>query len=206
MKKKILISSIAVIALCLCLIAGSTFALFTTSTNVNIAVTAGELNVEANVVDDSMKTRSLGEQVFEDGNSFANGGSATFNDETSELIINGMTPGDAISFDIHVKNTGNVAVKYNVKCTPGDVPADKTNLKDALSITIFDEDGNEFVSTADYYSALGAPNAETTFTVVVEFVNNDDNNDFKGAVANLNFIVETVQENAVNSSGALITD
>ena len=49
MKKKALLSSVLVIALCLCLIAGSTFALFTSQSKVNIAVTSGKVDVVASV-------------------------------------------------------------------------------------------------------------------------------------------------------------
>ena len=47
MKKKALASSILVIAICLCLIAGSTFALFTDETKFNIAVTSGDVEIQA---------------------------------------------------------------------------------------------------------------------------------------------------------------
>ncbi len=48
-KKKVLLSSVLVIALCLSLIAGSTFALFTSESHVNIAVTSGKVNVDAEI-------------------------------------------------------------------------------------------------------------------------------------------------------------
>ena len=47
MKKKILLSSILTIALCLSIIAGSTYALFTSSADVNVAVTAGNVELTA---------------------------------------------------------------------------------------------------------------------------------------------------------------
>ena len=51
MKKKVLLSAVVTIALCLCLIAGSTFALFTSKSETNIAVTAGNVDVTASVKD-----------------------------------------------------------------------------------------------------------------------------------------------------------
>ena len=57
MKKKILLSSILTIALCLSLIAGSTFALFTSESKVNIAVTSGKVEMLANVT--NLETWSL---------------------------------------------------------------------------------------------------------------------------------------------------
>ena len=50
MKKKVLLSSIGTIALCLCLLVGSTFALFTSRSDVNIAVTTGKVDVSAVVI------------------------------------------------------------------------------------------------------------------------------------------------------------
>ena len=47
MKKKVLMSSIVTIVLCLTLIAGSTFALFTDKNEINIAVTSGEVDLTA---------------------------------------------------------------------------------------------------------------------------------------------------------------
>ena len=49
MKKKVLLSSIVTIALCLTLIAGTTFALFTDNIVMNIAVTSGKVDLTANL-------------------------------------------------------------------------------------------------------------------------------------------------------------
>ena len=51
MKKKVLLSSIATIALCFCLITGSTFALFTDTTEFNVAVTSGDVEIELPLAD-----------------------------------------------------------------------------------------------------------------------------------------------------------
>ena len=74
MKKKVLLSSIATIALCLCLIAGSTFALFTSKSNVNIAVTAGEVDMVAGIAItklESVKGDVNGTIVDENGNTYS---------------------------------------------------------------------------------------------------------------------------------------
>ena len=49
MKKKILITSVVTIILCLCLIAGSTFALFTSQTSASIVVQSATVNVSASI-------------------------------------------------------------------------------------------------------------------------------------------------------------
>ena len=58
MKKKVLVSSIMIIALCACIIAGSTFALFTSTTQLNVAVTAGNVSVIATIQENSLKAYS----------------------------------------------------------------------------------------------------------------------------------------------------
>ena len=208
MKKKILISSVCVIALCLCLIAGSTFALFTTNTSVNIAVTAGDLDVQATVDATDMKMRSLGDDDGEfNRNAFANGGTASFDDENSVLTISNMTPGDAVRFDIIVSNGDDMIAKYKFNWESNGVEEGETDMINALTVSVFDENGDP-VGVMDTYQTLGL-NDEVRFTVVVEFVNHsdtDDDNQYKGAKANINFTVEAVQPNAVDRSGNLITD
>lgn len=204
MKMKIIASSVAVIALCLCLVIGSTFALFTETTKVNIAVTAGDLGVTAEIVESSMMMRSLEDPAGAfTRDAFSNGGDASV--VNSVLEIEKMTPGDAIRFDVKVKNTGNIAARYNVKWASTGVAAGETDLYDALTITVVDANGNAFEGT-NAYSVLGAAGSETTFTVTVTFPNGtaDHDNPYQGALANIAFTVEAVQYNGVDQNGNLI--
>lgn len=215
MKKKILISSIAVIALCLCLIAGSTFALFTETANVNISVTAGDLDITATVHEDSIEMRSLGDAVGtfprnKDDNTaadmqvFENGGTVSFSN--SVLTISDMTPGDAVRFDISVEN-GEMAVKYKFGWATEGAASGQANLLDALTFTVYDANGNQIQNPDTNYQDLAA-NTTVEFTVVVEFADDNgadtnnngitDNNEFKGAEANINFMVEAIQPNGAN--------
>ena len=115
MKTKILLSSVLTIALCLCLIAGSTFALFTTSDSVDVSVTAGKVNLTAVYNTDSMLTWSLYQTEADarrDG-IFANSGTATFQGDS--VVIERMTPGDVAKFKIDVTNYSNVGIQYRVR-------------------------------------------------------------------------------------------
>ena len=112
MKKKALISSVLTIAICLSLIAGSTFALFTSESSVNIAVTSGKVDVTAVIDETTLATTSMG--LAQTNGAFANGGSATF-DENAKLHLTNMTPGDKATFTIKVTNNSNVDVQYRVK-------------------------------------------------------------------------------------------
>ncbi|MBQ5892709.1 MAG: hypothetical protein IIW78_00480, partial [Clostridia bacterium] len=100
MKKRILLSSFLVIALCSSLIAGSTFALFTDSTEANVAVTAGKVDVEATL--SGLRTYSMGEETAVAG-SFANGGTAEFTSEKA-LVLDKVTPGDKVTFNVMIEN------------------------------------------------------------------------------------------------------
>ena len=123
MKKKVLLSSIATIALCLCLIAGSTFALFTSTSENNIAVTAAKVEMTADITNLTLasvrpatvaEVRAAaeggditiiedefgGQYVYADraDGTFANGGTADFKDAV--LTLDRITPGDKVSFDV----------------------------------------------------------------------------------------------------------
>lgn len=222
MKKKIIISSIAMIALCLCLIAGSTFALFTAETTVDIAVTAGDLEVSAEIVKDSAMFTSLGDyddasavnpkEDFKRKDNFANGGSAALTD--GKLVISQMTPGDGVCFKVKVKNTGDVAVKYTLKASDLGPNKDQAEAKDkkeslwgVLEIKAYTLDGVVLEGANTYTAATVAPDQEIEFYVTVVFPNGTpaEQNKYQGGYANVQFTVEAVQANGVEN-GQLITN
>ena len=209
MKKKIILTSIAIIALCLCLIAGSTYALFTTKTEVNIAVTAANLDIEATIVENTKQLRSLTDptNVFT-RTVFANGGEATF--DNGVLKIERMTPGDGVYFEVKVRNIGNVAVKYNVKWdiaedTYTDTEGNQHPWADVLDIKVL-HDGKEFDGKYAY-DDLGAPDSTATFVVMVIFKNGtaEHDNHYQDRRTDIQFTVEAVQDNGVDANGNLIT-
>ena len=226
MKTKILLSSAMVIAVCICLIAGSTFALFTTTTTVNIAVTAGNLDVSANFVQGSIETKSMTDREYAPSTfdaetgfitvPFDNGGTAKFEeksvgqDKVMFLNIDNMTPGDAVKFKVEVKNEGDVAVQYTVKMAkPADFEKLSQNVKDFyehLEIIISDENGKVFGKDQDF-SDIGTAGETTTFTVEVKFPDGDQSgaqNKYQQVVTEINFVVEAVQQNAVNNGSIVV--
>ena len=150
MKKKVLLSSLATIALCLSLIAGATFALFTSKSTSSIEVTAGEVKIEA-AIDSTLKTWSLGETENDarTDKTFTNGGTVELVD--GKLIINSMTPGDTVQFKINVTNDSNVAIKYRVVATSTNGGTD-VDLSDAL-VTVAGIDGVDY-SDYDYHEEV----------------------------------------------------
>lgn len=219
MKKKIILSSVLVIVLCLCVIAGSTFALFTKETSVNIAVTAGKLDVTATIDEDNVQYRSLNETFKKESElgratHFANGGSAEFVD--GKLSLKNMTPGDAVSFNVTVTNLGEVAVKYTVKSDIKFVDADGNEvdvqdgegnpLPDMVTVKVTPSGSQNKFEGANTYVNLGGKNSTAAFTVVVEFPNGQPSNDnrYQGLSVSVDFTVEVVQDNGVNPDGSLI--
>ena len=200
MKTKILLASILTIALCIGVIVGSTYALFIDDTTVNIVVTAGNLDVVASIENGKLLTHSEGDdEEFSRTGSFANGGSAVLDSEDpTKVLISGMTPGDKLCFNVDVENNSNVAIQYRIVWKSNASETD-VDLADALNVTVIvnnEEELNIADKESDYYK-VDANSEITTFTVIVEFPDREDNNAFRGANGSLSFVVEAVQQNGV---------
>ncbi len=194
MKKKALLSSILTIVLCLSLITGSTFALFTSEDKVNIAVNAGTVEMTADLAD--IRTRSLDTpdgEWYTDGH-FTAGGSASFTD--GKLALDRIVPGDEISFRIVGTNKSNVNVKYRVKiaCTDG------TALMSGLVLTV---NGTEYRSISRYTSAwAGLETGENMPAVAVSVkLPKEAGNAYQGLSAAISITVEAVQGNSDVTGG-----
>jgi predicted ribosomally synthesized peptide with SipW-like signal peptide len=214
MKKKALLFSILTIAACLCIIAGSTFALFSSSTTVNVAVTAANVEVVASI-DSAMKTWSLNDTTYRTDKTFTNGGSVGIveNTNSQKLEIVRMTPGDNLEFVIKVENKSNVALQYRLHAVSELLANTPKDLTEALVITA-KVDGVDYpVTGTENISAWipaplnnGEAGAITDIVVTIEFPNGTEahDNEFKKAGAAITFTVEAVQGNGVDANGDLI--
>lgn len=110
-KAGVLVSAIATTAVCASMIAGSTFALFTSEDQVDITVSSGTVAVSASIEESSLVLSSMGEAL--QGSVWENGGTAGFNDK-AEFILNNITPGDSASFNIKAVNESNVNIRYRL--------------------------------------------------------------------------------------------
>ena len=190
MKKKILLSSILTIALCLSLIAGSTFALFTSESKVNIAVTSGKVEMLANVT--NLETWSLEDDKSLAGRTdgtFTQGGNVLFND--SVLSINKIIPGDKVSFLVTGTNNSNVTIMYRtvIKCLSGET------LMDGMKVTI---DGESYFGLNSYVTSWntlteGSDMKDLQVSVELPF---ESGNIYQDLNAELLVIVEAIQGNA----------
>ena len=181
MKKKTLLTSLLTIAMCLALIAGSTYALFTSEDEINIAVTSGKVEVIATINNNSIATTSLG--VAQTPGEFANGGSAELEGDT--LTLAKLTPGDSVSFTITVENKSTVAMKYRF------VWSVEGELAQYLTATV---DEVALVSNATPFTAWTGENTKT-LTVVVTLPSTVGN-EARDLDADISFKVEAIQGNA----------
>lgn len=158
MKKRVLLSAIVTIALCLSLIAGSTFALFTSDDDIDITLNSGHVEITAGLTDPvlySVQPDAAGEEFDENGkpysyvqqpgNEFANGGTAAIDPTTGYIVLERVTPGDKITFNLTGVNDSNVRVQYRYKfeCVEG---------YDLMSGFVTTVEGNKYASMAAYTS------------------------------------------------------
>ena len=186
MRKSGIIVSLTAIVLCVILITGSTFSLFTGGTNADISISAGQIKVEANIED--LKLSSLG--VEQTGDKFANGGTAKL--EGNQLDLSNVTPGDRAEFDITVKNTSSVSISYAITwAIAGD-------LAKYLTVTV-DDDPFENGTTDWNDWLLENKDSKVTHTVAIELPKNIDNKAMDLS-ATIDFDLAAVQYNAVDET------
>lgn len=215
MNKKALLSSALTIVLCLSLIAGSTFALFTSQTDVSIAVDAGRVNIQAGLTQptlysvDPIADGETATEYDENGKgyiyekqdvTFANGGTAVLGDRVNEdgtvtpngiITLTNITPGDKIEFNLTGSNTSDVAVQYRYKF---DV-IDGYDLMVGCNVIV---NGTKYASLATYTSEwnellVGADIPEVKLALELPV---SAGNEYQELDAQVKVSVEAVQRNA----------
>lgn len=168
MKNKIVISAILTIALCFSLIAGSTLAMFTSSSDVNVAISSSKVEVVAKVRDGSLKlysgawnattqaydsveqapitvTNSDGEEetVYVFANTVEGKSGVSLVD--NQVKINDMSPMDKVEFVIDVTNKSTIDIKYQTIISQ--TAAAGASLFDVLKVSIVDAETGENLGT-----------------------------------------------------------
>lgn len=183
-KNRVLLTSCAVILLCICIIAGMSFALFTDSVSVGNHLKAGNLkinlkrtNLKYSVLNDDGE---LAETTVTDVVDFTNRtGSNVFGIDSTEIRI---VPGSYFDATLQIENAGNTAFTYNVGIK---LLGDANAMAKQLQVTLTDADGNSqtqmlselTASGLTFYGGKMKVGAEPqTFTVKVEFINDVDYN------------------------------
>ncbi len=194
MRRHSLLASLLTIALCLSMIVGSTYALFTSEDSVIIEATGAKIKVSATVGDLSLT--SIDEAA--EGGVFSNGGTAAYDSETGVLTLSRLTPGDAVSFGITLTNESDVNILYRLTW------AIEGALADALSVTV---DGKALVAGSSEWTAWEAPaeESETAILPVSIALPIDADNSYMEAAATISFKIEAIQGNAPTWDGTADT-
>ena len=220
-KSKTFLGAVMSIALCCSLIAGATFAIFTSEAAVNIAVTTGKVNVTAQVTKFSLYSpASLNADgtVKDEANAateetFKNGGTASMHD--GKLVVAKMAPGDKVTAELTVKNNSNVSVLYRYGYTllSGDgtaYDADALILFEGLKFdfdgktakTVTDDEASVTVAYKTVYAEL--PESKK-ISVVVELPGTAGNK-YQNLSLTIGFAVEAVQANIDTTNVTEIND
>ena len=184
-KRSVIITAILAIIMCASLVAGATFALFTSSSSVNIAVTSGNVEVTASVVD-------IQKSYVDENNETVNGklfsGDATFDEGAHTVTLSNVLPKDTVEFKVRVVNGSNVAIKYRMVMSL----VEDNGLFSSLDITL---NGKKFYgyTSGTKYALLEAEQQIADIPVVISLP--------EGATCNntackLTYKVEAVQGNA----------
>ena len=196
LKSKTFLGAVLSIALCASLIAGATFAIFTSESKVNIAVTGGKVNVTATVnnlrlyslenIDLEKLTGTEKERTAE--GKFLNEGTATLSGNT--LSLDKLTPGDKVTFDIDIANNSDVTVKYRTLLSVRD-----SGLFEALEVSI----GGRTAGSASDWTVKNAGEGIASEQCSIELpVSATD--EYQGKSCQIDFIVEAVQGNVDEST------
>lgn len=203
MKKKALIASLLTLALCFGVLVGATLALLTSESKINIVNTAGDVDVFATV--DGFTTYSFG--IEQEAGKFANRGTAAFDEQTGELTLDNITPGDKAVVDIGFTNLSDIAIKYRIEMQMTSPEGeDELSLKDALRATATIGGVDYDMRSGKTVWLVAAPmEAIGNISVAVEFPGaaddvtygeNNTDNDFSGKGATIQLVIYAVQGNA----------
>ena len=184
-KRSVIITAILAIIMCASLVAGATFALFSSSSSVNIAVTSGNVEVTASVVDIK---KSYVDENGETVNGKLFSGDATFDEGAHTVTLSHVLPKDTVEFKVRVVNGSNVAIKYRMVMSL----VEDNGLFSSLDITL---NGKKFYgyTSGTKYALLEAGQQIADIPVVISLP--------EGATCNntackLTYKVEAVQGNA----------
>lgn len=182
-KKRVLLISCSVIMLCICIIAGMSYALFTDSVSVGNHLQAGNLNVtltrtnlEYSVLDDGGELDVT--KVEEDLDLTTSTANNVFGIDSTDIRI---VPGSYFDADLEIKNAGNTAFTYSISIK---LLGDSTNLAEQLKVIVTRPDGT---TTEKMLSELASGLSIDTgkmkvgedaqsFSVRVEFIDDVDYN------------------------------
>ena len=194
--KKLIMGSALAIGFCASLMAGTTYALFTSESGVNVAVMSANVSIDASINEKSVQTKQLYETEWTDGMGGTYAKGVSYDAKTATITLNNFLPGDAVKFDINVVNGSSVDVQYRASWkTQND-----DGLFDGLAITI---DGASYDGTTTYsaWKLVKTGDALDSVEVQIELPENSDKT-YNNKSCTLVFSVEAVQGNASVDNGS----
>ena len=179
--KKLLLSAIATASLFGIGAIGGTVAFFTSSSTHNIVAKTAKVDVQATIDKDSLKTYSL--DVEQEAGKFENIGSTAAFNEDDELVLNNVAPGDKATFDVVLKNSSTIEVRYTAK------------------LSVLDESGlpvasHPFVVVGGERGNLLPDVSEKTINVGIELPKTVTGDELEGVTYKIRLTVEAIQANA----------
>lgn len=201
-KKRVLLISCSVIMLCICIIAGMSYALFTDSVSVGNHLQAGNLNVtltrtnlEYSVLNDDGELAVT--TVEDDLDLTTSNANNVFGIDSTDIRI---VPGSYFDADLEIKNAGNTAFNYSVSIK---LLGGSTDLAEQLKVTVRDENGDviDTQMLGDLASGMSIDTGKMKvgdtaqkFSVCVEFIDNTSiNNAAQNDSAVFDLVVTAIQ-------------
>ena len=183
-KSKTFLGAVLGISLCVSLIAGATFAIFTGEADVNITVTSAKVNVTATIGDLKLYSTVAGTETERTGEgTFINGGTAGFTGNA--LTLDRLMPGDKVTFNINFVNNSSVKVKYRTLLSVKD-----SGLFEALEVSI----GGKAVGGASDWAVKNAGEGIASEQCSIELpVSATD--EYQGKSCEITVLVEAIQGN-----------
>lgn len=198
-KVKALVGSALAIAMSVSVATGATFALFTDKAEVNVAITAGKVDVEASL--DNVRLYSMG--VPQGGTEFENLGYANLDTTNNILTLTNITPGDKVEFDVNLSSLSNVKTKVRT------IVEDVSENQELMSGLVVKVNGVETAvadssATSGWVTADPTAGYNETMTISIELPEGAGN-EYQEKSAKLRIAIEAVQWNApeINSAQAI---
>jgi hypothetical protein len=176
--------TVIALVVCLVIVTGSTFSLFTTKDKDDITVNAANVELIAKIDEASLAFYSKG--VAQTGK-FENGGTATFTNDNHTLTFDNIAPGDKATFNIIVTNNSTIDIQYRIKWTYEGV------LGSELVATV----GTTALASGEPSEwAKWTPNEDNTKTLKLAFeLPITAGDEWQGESASISFYIEAVQAN-----------
>ena len=198
-KRSVIITAILAIIMCASLAAGATFALFSSSSSVNIAITSANVEVTADVT----VTKTWHENNGVEAGGLYDTGKAEVTKENSQvkLTLSNFVPTDGVKLAVKLTNESTVKIKYRVMLL-----ADRTAGTELLDELNIDMNGMEFrgYTLATEYVELEAGASIDDIPVTIVFPKEATGG--KNITCNLVIKVEAQQGNAVATNDVDVPD